>query len=120
MERSEQEKRLLEILVKESPRLDYVVTFHVSEEYGVEEFYVIPDEDKEKVLTELWPFVNCFKMTDLVYDIHKEDFFMFKDCMVMRWNHRNIIVCPDYLNTGGTCLDIIDIEKIKVNKIKED
>ena len=71
---------------------------------SVEEF-IIPDEDKEIVLEQLYPFSPIPKLTDEMYDIHAEKNFIVKDFRVT-WEHgMNYLVSPYYPESGGTVID---------------
>jgi len=74
---------------------------------SVEEF-MIPDEDKEIVLTQLYPFSPIPKLTDIVYDLHADKKFVVKDFRVT-WEHgMNYLVSPYYPDSGGTVIDWMD------------
>lgn len=74
---------------------------------SVEEF-IIPDEDKEIVLAELYPFTLLPKLTDVLYDMHADKTFVVKDFRVT-WEHgMNYLVSPYYPEHGGTVIDWVD------------
>ena len=74
---------------------------------SVEEF-VIPDEDKEIVLAQLYPFSPIPKLIDIVYDLHADKTFVVKDFRVT-WEHgMNHLVSPYYPESGGTVIDWMD------------
>lgn len=74
---------------------------------SVEEF-IIPDEDKEIVLAELYPFTPLPKLTDVLYDMHADKTFVVKDFRVT-WEHgMNYLVSPYYPEHGGTVIDWVD------------
>lgn len=74
---------------------------------SVEEF-IIPDEDKEIVLAELYPFSPIPKLTDVLYDMHADKRFVVKDFRVT-WEHgMNYLVSPYYPEHGGTVIDWVD------------
>ena len=73
----------------------------------VDEF-IIPGEDKEIVLEQLYPFVPIPKLTDEMYDIHADKTFIVKDFRVI-WEHgMNFLVSPYYPESGGTVIDWMD------------
>ena len=73
----------------------------------VEEF-IIPEEDKEIVLEQLYPFSPVPKLTDEMYDIHAEKTFIVRDFRVT-WEHgMNFLVSPYYPESGGTVIDWMD------------
>ena len=74
---------------------------------SVEEF-IIPDEDKELVLEQLYPFSPIPKLTDVLYDLHADKTFVVKDFRVT-WEHgMNYLVSPYYAESGGTVIDWVD------------
>ena len=74
---------------------------------SVEEF-IIPDEDKEIVLEQLYPFSPIPKLTDEVEDLHSGKKFLIKDFRVT-WEHgMNYLVSPYYPESGGTVIDWMD------------
>jgi len=73
----------------------------------VDEF-IIPEEDKEIVLEQLYPFAPIPKLTDEMYDIHAHKTFIVKDFRVT-WEHgMNFLVSPYYPESGGTVIDWMD------------
>lgn len=71
---------------------------------SVEEF-IIPDEDRELVLEQLYPFSPVPKLTDVMYDIHADKTFIVRDFRVT-WEHgMNYLVSPYYPESGGTVID---------------
>lgn len=129
--RSSAEKEIYMMLKKEPmPELPYELKVHHTEEFGDEHYYEIPEEDKEKVFNELWPFMEKPSFNGKVFDIHEEKETLVKNYMVIRFNERNMIVTENYFKSGGTCLDMtMSIRKAKkagsdyfvtvVNKIKD-
>jgi hypothetical protein len=74
---------------------------------SVEEF-IIPDEDKEIVLAQLYPFSPIPKLNDTLYDMHADKTFLVKDFRVT-WEHgMNYLVSPYYPESGGTVIDWVD------------
>lgn len=73
----------------------------------VEEF-IIPDEDRELVLAQLYPFSLVPKLSDQMIDIHVGKVFTVKDFRVT-WEHgMNYLVSPYYPEGGGTVIDWMD------------
>jgi len=71
---------------------------------SVEEF-IIPDEDRELVLEQIYPFSPIPKLTDIMYDIHADKTFIVKEFRVT-WEHgMNYLVSPYYPESGGTVID---------------
>ena len=74
---------------------------------SVEEF-IIPDEDRELVLEQLYPFSPIPRLTDVLYDLHADKTFVVKDFRVT-WEHgMNYLVSPYYPESGGTVIDWVD------------
>ena len=74
---------------------------------SVEEF-IIPEEDRELVLEQLYPFSPVPKLTDEMYDLHADKTFIVKDFRVT-WEHgMNYLVSPYYPESGGTVIDWMD------------
>ena len=71
------------------------------------EFYQIPENEKERVLQELYPFAPIPSMEDTVFDIHEEKTFKVKDFLVMRDHDLNFLVSPFFCRSGGSVLDWI-------------
>ena len=74
---------------------------------SVEEF-IIPDEDKEIVLKQLYPFSPIPKLTDEVEDLHSGKKFLIKDFRVTWEQGMNYLVSPYYPESGGTVIDWMD------------
>ena len=86
---------------------------------SVEEF-VIPDEDKEIVLKQLYPFFPVPKLTDELEDLHVNKKFIVKDFRVT-WEHNmNYLVSPYYPEGGGTVIDWIDESNWNNDEIDEE
>ena len=72
------------------------------------EEFIIPEEDKEIVLGQLYPFSPVPKLTDEMYDLHADKNFIVKDFRVT-WEHgMNYLVSPYYPESGGTVIDWMD------------
>ncbi|HEX9331702.1 MAG TPA: hypothetical protein VF896_07430 [Anaerolineales bacterium] len=74
---------------------------------SVEEF-IIPDEDKEIVLAQLYPFSPIPKLTDVLYDLHADKTFIVKNFRVTWEYGMNYLVSPYYPEHGGTVIDWMD------------
>ena len=86
---------------------------------SVEEF-IIPDEDREIVLEQLYPFSPVPKLTDEVEDLHVNKKFIVKDFRVT-WEHgMNYLVSPYYPEGGGTVIDWIDENNWNNDEIDEE
>ena len=74
---------------------------------SVEEF-IIPEEDKEIVLEQIYPFLPIPKLTDGIYDLHADKTFEVREFRVT-WEHgMNYLVSPYYPESGGTVIDWMD------------
>ncbi len=74
---------------------------------SVEEF-IIPEEDKEIVLEQIYPFLPIPKLTDVIYDLHADKTFEVREFRVT-WEHgMNYLVSPYYPESGGTVIDWMD------------
>ena len=86
---------------------------------SVEEF-IIPEEDKEIVLEQLYPFSPVPKLTDELEDLHVNKKFIVKDFRVT-WEHNmNYLVSPYYPEGGGTVIDWIDESNWNNDEIDEE
>lgn len=85
---------------------------------SVDEF-IIPEEDKEIVLEQLYPFSPLPKLTDEVEDLHVNKKFIVKDFRVT-WEHgMNYLVSP-YYPEGGTVIDWVDESNWHNDEIDEE
>lgn len=74
---------------------------------SVEEF-IIPEEDREIVLEQLYPFTPIPKLTDVLYDLHADKTFTVREFRVT-WEHgMNYLVSPYYPESGGTVIDWVE------------
>ncbi len=72
------------------------------------EDFIIPEEDREIVLEQLYPFSPLPKLTDVMYDLHADKTFVVKDFRVTREHGMNYLVSPYYPESGGTVIDWVD------------
>ena len=107
MERSIQEKEILAQIVKESEPLGFPLKRVSAEGFEDELVYEIPEDKKLEVLKELWPFVDTPDGDRVFLDIHSGKEVVFKECLVVRSNLRNLIVSPYYFESGGMVVDLI-------------
>jgi hypothetical protein len=96
----------------EEPSLDEKLPYPTKPMYfadgsSVEEF-IIPEEDREIVLEQLYPFSPVPKLTDEMYDLHADKMFVVREFRVT-WEHgMNYLVSPYYPESGGTVIDWMD------------
>jgi len=77
--------------------------------------YIVPAEDKEKILKALWPFAEAVHSLDTQFnDLHSGKDFTVRDFRVIDVNINGekfpMLASPEYHLTGGTVLDWIPIE----------
>ena len=121
MIRSESEKNLYKMIIGyKMGELNYPLKEVKSEQFGVEFVYEIPEDKKEEVLEDLWPFTGIPSIEEAFIDIHEGQQFNLKDYMVIRFDTYNMIVSPWYFKSGGTVLDFLkeDDNGISVQMIK--
>ena len=86
---------------------------------SVEEF-IIPEEDRELVLEQLYPFSPVPKLTDEMYDLHSAKTFLVREFRVT-WEHgMNYLVSPYYPESGGTVIDWMDEDSWVEDDFDED
>lgn len=105
---SEGEKKLICEMQAEEPFLPYTLASVKLPNGETEMMYEIPECDKEEVLKKCWPFVPVPEPCKEYMDIHVSKRCRFRECNVIRYNNRNIIVSPFYLEAGGTVVDLVD------------
>lgn len=99
------EKYVMTRLVPRSPELAHPLEECRNRKGGCEMVYSL--EGDTKALEDAWPFSNWKPgMDDEVYDVHSRRLFRFGNCKIIRLEGRNILVCEDYLQTGGMACDI--------------
>lgn len=99
------EKRILATIIDPEPPLPYQLQPLYMKFGPPTNEYIIPDEDKEEVLQELYPFHPCPKLQDIRFDLHEEKYFKVADYKVIREKNRNFLVSPYYANSGGMVID---------------
>ena len=100
-----QERRMMMQLSGPQERLDYP-TEPLKMANGCEvERYIIPEEDRQKVLDALYPFNDQPGLDDERLDIHTSRLFKVRDFIVTREGNGNFLVTPFYAEAGGTVLD---------------
>ncbi|MBO7741402.1 MAG: hypothetical protein J6S21_02505, partial [Victivallales bacterium] len=107
-EMSLMEKQVLEIILPEAPPLPFP-TRPMKMAYGPDALEVlIPAEERGRILQQLYPFHSCPALDEIMYDIHQQRFFPVCEYRVIRERNRNMLVSPDYPNTGGMVVDWMD------------
>lgn len=99
------ERRLMMQICGPQERLDYPTeTMKMGNGCEVEK-YIIPEEDRQKVLDALYPFNDTPSLDDKRLDIHTSRIFKVRDFIVTREGNGNFLVTPFYAEAGGTVLD---------------
>ena len=101
------ERKMLIIINGPQERLDYPTEILKMSNGCEVEKYIIPDEDKEKVLYALYPFNNPPALDEERVDIHTGKTFKVRDFIVTREGDLNVLATPYYAEAGGTVLDWI-------------
>lgn len=113
---SEEEKRILRIIIPEAEPLPYPTrTLAMSIGPDAEEF-VIPDCKKAQVLQELYPFASPPDINETMFDLHENKPFRVGDFKVIREDNRNFLVSPYYAKSGGMVIDWITGEESESGK----
>ena len=112
MEKSINEKIVLERIVDKSPELQYPLRKLDDEE----SIYEIPEDEKSDILKQLWPFLPIPDPEELMFDIHEESWLYFKECQILRWHERNLVVSKFYESSGGMSIDLM-VNEIAANRI---
>ncbi|MBR4220963.1 MAG: hypothetical protein IKR81_07400 [Victivallales bacterium] len=100
-----QEREMLILITGPQKRLDYP-TEKMKMSNGCEvERYIIPEEDRQKVLDALYPFTDKPSLDDERLDLHTNRKFKVRDYIVTREGEGNFLVTPYYAEAGGTVLD---------------
>lgn len=107
---SASEKRILCFIVPESPELPYPLRELPMWRGKPAMEYVIPEEAREEVFSEVYPFENRPSLSDELFDIHEEKKFKVKDFKVIRQFGRNLLASPYYAKSGGMVVDWLEDE----------
>ena len=100
-----QERRMMMQLSGPQERLDYPTEIMKMANGCEVERYIIPEEDRQKVLDALYPFNDQPGLDDEWLDIHTSRLFKVRDFIVTREGNGNFLVTPFYAEAGGTVLD---------------
>ncbi|MBQ7471226.1 MAG: hypothetical protein IJS97_02210 [Prevotella sp.] len=100
-----QEREMMMQLFGPQDRLDYPTEILKMANGCEVEKYIIPDEDKEKVLDALYPFFDTPSLDADMLDLHTQRTFKVRDYIVTREGNGNFLVTPYYAEAGGTVLD---------------
>ena len=114
------EKRIMCAIVPETPELPFPMRELPMRHGPTAMEYDIPDEAKEDVLKEVYPFEQCPGLTERRFDIHEEKFFQVSEFKVIRQFGRNLLVSPYYPLSGGMAVDWMndDAENVVVTTVR--
>ena len=110
-EMSLQEKAICLALTGRQPELPYPLKEVECADGTAQRIYEIPDEDKAKVLTDIFPFADAPGIDDVMFDLHERKEFKVRDFLVIRWCEGNLLASPYFPRTGGMLVDWITPEK---------
>lgn len=106
-EMSKQEKMLLLSIIPEQPKLPYDLEDWIGSDGVTYQKYVIPDDKRQEVLDNTFPFTPVPKIDETMIDLHTEKDFIVKDYAIIRYANRNIVVSPYFNEKGGMSVDWI-------------
>ena len=110
-EMSLQEKAICLAITGRQPELPYPLKEVECADGTVQHIYEIPDEDKAKVLADLYPMADGPSIDDTLFDLHERKEFKVRDFLVIRWCEGNLLASPFFPRSGGMMVDWIDPEK---------
>ncbi len=105
------EREMLMMITGAQERLDYPTEPLTMANGCMVERYVIPDEDRQKVLDALYPFTEVPSLDTVLLDLHTSKTFKVRDYIVTREGDGNFLVTPYYAEAGGTVLDWVKPDK---------
>lgn len=106
-EMSKQEKMLLLSIIPEQPEMPYELEDWIGSDGVTYQKYVIPDDKRQEVLDNTFPFTPVPKIDKTMIDLHTEKDFIVKDYAIIRYANRNIVVSPYFNEKGGMSIDWI-------------
>lgn len=114
------ERHLLTSVMGLLPRLPYPAREVVKAGGKTVEVYEIPEDAREAVLAELYPFSPAPCLDDTLFDLHEGRNFQVRDFLVVREDESNFAVSPYYLHSGGTILDWIPLDRMEPDTDDDD
>ncbi|MGN0880591.1 MAG: hypothetical protein ACI4WT_14220 [Oligosphaeraceae bacterium] len=114
------ERHLLTSVMGLLPRLPYPSREVVKDGGKTVEVYEIPEDAREAVLAELYPFSPAPRLDDTLFDLHEGRNFQVRDFLVVREDESNFAVSPYYLHSGGTILDWIPLDRLEPDADDDD
>ncbi len=82
----------------------------ISTLYGETVEYLIPEEQKERVLKKLYPFGDPPAMAQTLMDVHEHKEFVVKDFKVVQQGDYVLLASPYFASSGGS---VVDWEPVK-------
>ena len=105
------EKNLCRKVLGQTPELPYPLAKVECADGIAQMEYVIPNEDKAKVLEQLFFLTPQPGLDDEMFDIHEGKTFTVRDFKVIRWHGANIIASPYHAKSGGMLVDWMSLDK---------
>lgn len=115
-EMSLQEKAICLAVAGRQPELPYPLKEVECADGTVQRIYQIPDEDKAKVLADLYRMTAAPSLDDTLYDIHERKEFRVRDFLVIRWCEGNLLASPYFPQSGGMMVDWIDSAMVEAKR----
>ena len=112
-EMSLQEKAICLALTGRQPELPYPLKEVECADGTAQRIYEIPDEDKAKVLADLYPMADGPDIYDTLFDLHERKEFKVRDFLVIRWCEGNLLASPFFPRSGGMFVDWVSLDKVK-------
>ena len=106
------EKKMCLMIAGERPELPYPLRDLKCADGTVQKVYDIPDADKEKVFSELWPLVPEPGIDDVMFDLHEKKEFKVRDFIVIRWHGGNLVASPYFAHSGGMAVDFVELAMV--------
>jgi len=76
----------------------------------ISEEYLIPPEDRQALLEQLYPFVEIPSLDETLLDIHENKEFVVRESKVVREDGMNMLVSPYYYRSGGSVIDWMSLD----------
>jgi hypothetical protein len=86
------------------PRLPFPTRTISAGTAAIEE-YIIPEEEKGRVLEDMYPFEPVPDLDGTMFDLHEERPFRVREFRVIRGKSMDYLVSPYYFDSGGTVMD---------------
>ncbi len=112
-EMSLQEKAICLAITVRRSELPYPLKEVENADGTVQCIYQIPDEDKAKVLADLYPMTDAPSIDDTLFDLHERKEFKVRDFLVIRWGEGNLLASPSFPRSGGMQVEWVRPEQVK-------